>query len=95
VALCKQLRQQIAHASSTSGRINSTVLMPISLQVRITRSAISPLFAINIFLNIYLNLKFKQQTLNSKSHKLKFGIKKWNLKCYDGSTKKRLVKFYW
>jgi hypothetical protein len=26
--------------------------MPISLQVRIIRSAISPLFAINIFLNI-------------------------------------------
>jgi hypothetical protein len=30
--------------------------MPISLQVRMIRSAISPLFAINIFLNIYFEL---------------------------------------
>jgi hypothetical protein len=45
------------------------------------------LFAINIFLNIYLNLKFKQWTLNSKSHKLKFELKYWNLKCYDGSIR--------
>ena len=42
----------------------ATVLIPISLQVRITLKAISPRLAINIFLNI-VNLLYFQLKLNS------------------------------
>jgi hypothetical protein len=38
----------------------ATVFIPISLQVRMIRKAISPLFAINIFLN--MNLFFYAKT---------------------------------
>ena len=43
-----------------SSRINSYLLIPISLQVRMIRNAISPRLAINILLNIILNLKMTQ-----------------------------------
>src|SRR5690606_23358642 len=48
--------------SASAVEYTATVLIPISLQVLITRKAISPLFAINIFLNIVqrkLKLKFQ------------------------------------
>src|SRR6056297_1822365 len=38
--------------SASAFEYTATVLMPISLHVRITRSAISPLLAMRIFLNI-------------------------------------------
>ncbi|BAO54797.1 hypothetical protein NMS_0788 [Nonlabens marinus S1-08] len=38
--------------SASAVEYTATVLIPISLQVRITRRAISPRFAINIFLNM-------------------------------------------
>src|SRR5262249_38875785 len=51
---------QTASSANRTGRLSlsaveytATVLIPISLQVRITRMAISPLFAINIFLNMF------------------------------------------
>src|SRR5262249_6793340 len=43
---CKELR--------SASLYTATVLMPSSLQAQITRNAISPRFAIRIFLNIYL-----------------------------------------
>src|SRR6201985_2479243 len=43
--------------SRSAVEYTATVLMPISLQVRIIRRAISPRLAINIFLNIVLNVQ--------------------------------------
>src|SRR6056297_1970330 len=62
--------------------------MPISLQVLMIRKAISPLFAINIFLNIEHNLKFGILNLKwfwaiNVAQKISFKIH------YDGSTKNK------
>ena len=42
--------------SASAVEYTATVLIPISRQVRITRNAISPRLAINIFLNISFKL---------------------------------------
>src|ERR1043165_8621685 len=81
--------------SRSTSLCTATVLMPISLQVQMMRHAISPRFAIRIFLNLRgLNAISNPATKKHKRHKLNYRLLCASCALLWLNSKKRLAVFY-